>query len=123
MIELVEPSLHETTKITHMEIPLMDKISDESLEGVHSEEVTSEASALILSIREGAPLETIMQELYEYSLTIVAMTTSIIVPFFLDEETMNDEVSKAIQYAEHKMSEVESENKSSFTRFVSDLSR
>jgi hypothetical protein len=64
-----------------------------------------------------------MQELYEYSLTIVAMTTSIIVPFFLDEETMNDEVSKAIQYAEHKMSEVESENKSSFTRFVSDLSR
>lgn len=123
MIHLMEPTLNMTTKGTPMEIPLMDKISDESLEGVHSEEVTSEASALISSIEEGAPLETIMQALYNYSLTIVAMTTSIIVPFFLDEETMNDEISKAIQYAEHKSSELESEKKTSFTRFVSELSR
>ena len=48
----------------------MEKIADEAMQGVHSDEVTSEASALMASIGEGVPLETIMRELYNYSLTI-----------------------------------------------------
>ena len=83
-----------------MEIPLMDQISDESLEGVHSEEVTSEASALMASIGEGVPMETIMRELYNYSLTVAAMTASRIVPFFLDEKTIDNEIEKSMEHKE-----------------------
>jgi len=83
-----------------MEIPLMDKIADETMEGVHSEEVTSEASALIASIGEGVPMETIMRELYNYSLTVAAMTASRIVPFFLDEKTIDNEIEKSMEQKE-----------------------
>ena len=86
-----------------MEIPLMDKIADETMEGVHSEEVTSEASALMASIGEGVPMETIMRELYNYSLTVAAMTASRIVPFFLDEETINNEIDKSMEYKETEL--------------------
>ena len=83
-----------------MEIPLMDKIADETMEGVHSEEVTSEASALMASIGEGVPMETIMRELYNYSLTVAAMTASRIVPFFLDEKTIDNEIEKSMEHKE-----------------------
>ena len=83
-----------------MEIPLMDKIADETMEGVHSEEVTSEASALMASIGEGVPMETIMRELYNYSLTVAAMTASRIVPFFLDEKTIDNEIEKSMEQKE-----------------------
>ena len=86
-----------------MEIPLMEKIADEAMQGVHSDEVTSEASALMASIGEGVPLETIMRELYNYSLTIAAMITSRIVPFFLDEETINNEIDKSMEYKETEL--------------------
>lgn len=75
----------------------MDRIADEAMNGVHSEEITSEASALMASIGEGVPMETIMRELYNYSLSVAAMTTSRIVPFFLDEETIDNEIEWAIQ--------------------------
>lgn len=83
-----------------MEIPLMEKIADETMSGIHSEEITSEASALMASIGEGVPLETIMRELYNYSLSVAAMTASRIVPFFLDEESIDNEIDKAIQHKE-----------------------
>ena len=78
----------------------MDKIADETMEGVHSEEVTSEASALMASIGEGVPMETIMRELYNYSLTVAAMTASRIVPFFLDEKTIDNEIEKSMEHKE-----------------------
>lgn len=86
-----------------MEQPLMDKIADETMNGVHSEEITSEASALMASIGEGVPLETIMRELYNYSLSVAAMTASRIVPFFLDEESIDNEIGKAIQHKETEL--------------------
>ena len=86
-----------------MEIPLMDKIADETMEGIHSEEITSEASALMASIGEGVPMETIMRELYNYSLSVAAMTASRIVPFFLDEETINNEIDKSMEYKETEL--------------------
>ena len=91
-----------------MEIPLIDKVSDETMEGIHSEEITSEASALMASIGEGVPMETIMRELYNYSLSVAAMTASRIVPFFLDEKEIDNEIDKAIQYNETQlMNEIE----------------
>jgi hypothetical protein len=81
----------------------MDKISDETMEGVHSEEITSEASALMASIGEGVDLETIMRELYNYSLSVAAMTASRIVPLFLDEKTINNEIDKAIKHNETEL--------------------
>ena len=81
----------------------MDKIADETMEGVHSEEVTSEASALMASIGEGVPMETIMRELYNYSLTVAAMTASRIVPFFLDEKEIDNEIDKAIKHNETEL--------------------
>jgi hypothetical protein len=92
-----------TTKGTPMENPLMDKIADETMEGVHSEEITSEASALMASIGEGVPMETIMRELYNYSLSVAAMTASRIVPLFLDEKTINNEIDKAIKHNETEL--------------------
>jgi len=86
-----------------MEIPLMDKISDETMEGVHSDEITSEASALMASIGEGAPMETIMRELYNYSLSVAAMTASRIVPFFLSEKEIDNELNKAIKHNETEL--------------------
>jgi hypothetical protein len=92
-----------TTKGTPMENPLMEKIADETMEGVHSEEITSEASALMASIGEGVPMETIMRELYNYSLSVAAMTASRIVPLFLDEKTINNEIDKAIKHNETEL--------------------
>ena len=86
-----------------MEIPLMDKVSDETMEGIHSEEITSEASALMASIGEGVPMETIMRELYNYSLSVAAMTASRIVPFFLDEKEIDNEIDKAIKHNETEL--------------------
>ena len=86
-----------------MENPLMEKIADETMAGVHSDEITSEASALMASIGEGVPLETIMRELYNYSLSVAAMTASRIVPLFLDEETINNEIDKAIKHNETEL--------------------
>lgn len=86
-----------------MENPLMEKIADETMAGVHSDEITSEASALMASIGEGVPLETIMRELYNYSLSVAAMTASRIVPFFLDEKEIDNEIDKAIQYNETQL--------------------
>jgi len=86
-----------------MEIPLMDKISDETMEGVHSDEITSEASALMASIGEGVPMETIMRELYNYSLSVAAMTASRIVPFFLSEKEIDNEINKAIKHNETEL--------------------
>ena len=83
-----------------MENPLMEKIADETMAGVHSEEITSEASALMASIGEGVPMETIMRELYNYSLTVAAMTASRIVPFFLDEKTIDNEIEKSMEHKE-----------------------
>ena len=83
-----------------MENPLMEKIADETMAGVHSDEITSEASALMASIGEGVPLETIMRELYNYSLTVAAMTASRIVPFFLDEKTIDNEIEKSMEHKE-----------------------
>ena len=86
-----------------MEIPLMDKISDETMEGIHSDEITSEASALMASIGEGVPMETIMRELYNYSLSVAAMTASRIVPFFLSEKEIDNEIDKAIKHNETEL--------------------
>ena len=78
----------------------MEKIADETMAGVHSEEITSEASALMASIGEGVPMETIMRELYNYSLSVAAMTASRIVPFFLDEKTIDNEIEKSMEHKE-----------------------
>lgn len=86
-----------------MEMPLMDQISEQTMEGVHSDEITSEASALMASIGEGVPMETIMRELYNYSLSVAAMTASRIVPFFLDEKEIDNEIDKAIKHNETEL--------------------
>ena len=91
-----------------MENPLMEKIADETMAGVHSDEITSEASALMASIGEGVPLETIMRELYNYSLSVAAMTATRIVPFFLTENEIDNEINKAIKHNETElMNEIE----------------
>ena len=81
----------------------MEKIADETMAGIHSNEITSEASALMASIGEGVPLETIMRELYNYSLSVAAMTASRIVPFFLDEKEIDNEIDKAIKHNETEL--------------------
>lgn len=81
----------------------MDQISEQTMEGVHSDEITSEASALMASIGEGVPMETIMRELYNYSLSVAAMTASRIVPFFLDEKEIDNEIDKAIKHNETEL--------------------
>ena len=86
-----------------MENPLMEKIADETMAGVHSDEITSEASALMASIGEGVPMETIMRELYNYSLSVAAMTASRIVPFFLDEKTIDDEIGISVKHKEAEL--------------------
>ena len=86
----------------------MEKIADETMAGVHSNEITSEASALMASIGEGVPLETIMRELYNYSLSVAAMTATRIVPFFLTENEIDNEINKAIKHNETElMNEIE----------------
>jgi hypothetical protein len=92
-----------TTKGTPMENPLMEKIADETMAGVHSEEITSEASALMASIGEGVDLETIMRELYNYSLSVAAMTATRIVPFFLSEKEIDNEIDKAVKHNETQL--------------------
>jgi hypothetical protein len=92
-----------TTKGTPMEIPLMDKIADETMEGIHSDEITSEASALMASIGEGVPMETIMRELYNYSLSVAAMTASRIVPFFLSENEIDNQIGIAVKHKETEL--------------------
>jgi len=86
-----------------MEIPLMDKIADETMEGIHSDEITSEASALMASIGEGVPMETIMRELYNYSLSVAAMTASRIVPFFLSEKEIDNQIGIAVKHNETQL--------------------
>ena len=86
----------------------MEKIADETMAGVHSREITSEASALMASIGEGVDLETIMRELYNYSLSVAAMTATRIVPFFLSENEIDTEINKAIKHNETElMNEIE----------------
>lgn len=86
----------------------MEKIADETMAGIHSDEITSEASALMASIGEGVPLETIMRELYNYSLSVAAMTASRVVPFFLEEKEIDNEIEKSIKYNETQlMNEIE----------------
>ena len=86
----------------------MEKIADETMAGVHSKEITSEASALMASIGEGVDLETIMRELYNYSLSVAAMTATRIVPFFLTENEIDNEINKAIKHNETElMNEIE----------------
>ncbi len=92
-----------------MEIPLMEKIVNEATAGLLSDEITYEASGLIASIGEGVPLETIMRELYNYSMSVSSMTISRVLPLVIDEKTIDEEISKSIEYNQNKLiNEIES---------------
>ena len=50
------------------------KILENATEAIYTNEIQDEASALVATIAEGADLQTIIRELFEYSQSVSAMT-------------------------------------------------
>ena len=50
------------------------KVLENATEAIYTNEIQDEASALVATIAEGADLQTIIRELFEYSQSVSAMT-------------------------------------------------
>ncbi len=67
----------------------MKKIMDATMDAIHTDEISDEASGLVATIAEGLPLDVIVKELYEYSQALSAMVLTKILHTMYNEETID----------------------------------
>ena len=66
----------------------MKKIMDATMDALHTDEISDEASGLVATIAEGLPLDVIIKELYEYSQALSAMVLTKILGTMYDGDTI-----------------------------------
>lgn len=67
-------------------------------EAIFTDEIKSEAEGLMATIQEGCDLETIIQELFEYSQSVVAMTMTKFLHTIYTPEQVDEKIEEHRNY-------------------------
>jgi len=84
-------------------MPHSEEIYEAMIEGVDSDEISTEEEDLTQSIAVGEPSDSINLGIFNLSSSIVSMTISKILPLFLDEKKIDAEMNKSIEYNKEKV--------------------
>ena len=103
MIDRSQPVSATIWKLSAEFIPHPEEIYEAMIEGVDSDEISTEVEKLIKSIAKGEPSDSISLGVFNLSNSIVAMMITKILPLFLDEKNIDDEFNKANEYNNEKV--------------------
>ena len=102
MIDCAQPVLASIWKEAAEFMPHSEEIYEAMIEGVDSDEISTEVEDLTQSIAVGEQSDSINLGIFNLSSSIASMTISKILPLFLDERKIDAEMNESIEYNNEK---------------------